>query len=180
MKRIPGIALALAMLLSLAVCACAEAVGTVTLNWEDYASVLETDGVEGDFYTLENYNMMFWVPSALPQVELTEKDAAEGYICMFAADDGKTFATLYTIENDTITSMDQFLTGLAETEATDVERVNINGLDCVAYSTADVDAEYVTFLSESNELMQFAFSPVSDEDINAVFMVMMASIQPAA
>ena len=75
-------------------------------------------------------------------------------------------------------TMEELIAGIEEGGAEDIERCTLNGLDAVSYSIPDMDAVYVTFVTESGNFVQFVFTPISDEGFASVAQLVTASIMP--
>ena len=172
MKKFLAALIALAMLIALP-CALAEEIPAI--NWEDVEPA--TEGIEGSWYTFNAVAMQVWVPDVLENTELTEEDD-DSVIAKFMTADQSAAIVVQYIEGEEGKTMDEVVTELEDSGATEIDRCLVNGLDAVSYSIPDVDAAYVTLLTESGNYVQFVMTPVSDEGFQSVAQLVSASIMP--
>lgn len=172
MKKTLAAVIALAMLIALP-CALAEEVPAI--NWEDVEPA--TEDIEGSWYTFNAVAMQVWVPDVLENVELTEEDDDSVIAKFMTADESAAIIVQY-IEGEEGKTMDEVIPELEASGATEIDRCLLNGLDAVSYSIPDVDAAYVTLLTESGNYVQFVMTPVSDEGFQSVAQLVSASIMP--
>lgn len=150
------------------------------MNWEDYAPEVEKAKLEGDFYALNQVALQFWVTSVLQQVEVTDEDAEDGLLAMFADEEGDYgfFVTYFDGEGSTL---EEYAKLIEEDGAYDeVEFMKINGLDALTFSETDEDCEYgyIAFLTDAGYILTFTYWDISDEDYLGMVSIMVASIQP--
>ena len=152
---------------------------TTELNWSDVEGQIEESGIEGEFVTFDQIAMKVWVPSVLKEVELTEEDVEKGYIGYYATDDQAAAMAIVYVNVDGM-DLDTYQEQLSEDE--DVKnpaRMVINGYDCLNYDLASNDSTNIAFATEMGAILEFTFSPISDEGFSATAALMAASIQPA-
>ena len=174
MKKIISILISLAMLIALP-CALAEEIPVI--NWEDVD--IESSGIEGTYYTFDEVAMVVWVPDVFENLEVTEEDD-ESMIGKFEVADGSAGIYVQYIEGSEGADLDSLISVLESSGAEDIERCLLNGLDAVSYTLPDYDAMYVALMTESGNCVQFVIMPMSDEGVEAVAMLVAASIQPEA
>ena len=79
MKKIIAILMALCLLTGFAM---AE-----DINWSDVEATVADSGIEGDFFSIGDIGVKMFIPSVFQEVELSEDDVAEGYICYLTTED---------------------------------------------------------------------------------------------
>ena len=171
MKKLIATLLTLAMLLAVP-CALAEQVPAI--NWEDVEA--QAAEIEGSWYTFDDVAVELWVPDVFENLVVGEDDD-ETMIGKFEISDGSAGIYVAYIPGE-VESIDQAIETLEANGAKEIERCTLNGLDAVSYSMDGVDAQYVAFITESGNYLQFVFTPVSDEGLQAVAMLVTASIRP--
>ncbi len=144
------------------------------LNWSDVEEQLAE--VDADFVTFDEISVKMWVPSVLEPVELTDEDREEGYIGYFeTADESAAVGVVYVdVEG---MSLEEYKAQLEEMGVEGVQFALINGLECLGYDLKDDDTSVVALVTEAGYIMEFSFSPISDEEFAATAMSMIASIQ---
>ena len=188
MKKITAILLALLMLSSLAVTAFAEAAEsadsstTVSL---DYVELSKDEynydgGVEA---TVSDVGLQIWLPEYLydGNQELTEEDDSKGFLVkMQDAQGGPLAFSVATLGTDQVESLEQWVAYLLTHDGySNVQMVNVNGIDAVAYNIPSMDTETISFHMNNNDILEFYFSPFSDEDWNEMIRAMICSIEVA-
>lgn len=148
----------------------------IEINWE----ALQEQGAEtiaqGDFVTFDEIAVKMWMPNALPAVELTDDDKAQGYIGYYQPEDGSAaIAVIYADVNGM--TLEEYKEQLAQNGATEIEDVIINGIEAVSYTLADTDTACVSFVTEAGYVFEVSGAPVSDEGFAALLSMVMASIQ---
>jgi len=148
----------------------------LVLDWEDTSAIVEEG--DGDFYTFEDAAVMIWIPKELESLELDEEDLEAGFIGYFY-DEEDDYTVSVVLGDVGVESLDEWKTVLKdEMEIADVGNCVINGYEAVIYSDAEEDYFCVDFIMESGRLLEFTFSPYSDEDFFAGAVVILSSIQP--
>ena len=168
---------ALTMVLALCLCSFAAlAEAPAELNWTDFQVI--TDSVEGDFYTFSDYNLQIWVPSYFQEGEITEEESAEGIIGYMTTPDGAYSMVIQDVDVSGM-SVDEYAEALAQVEGVSgIEKMTVNGLSAVGYDINDRDVSTMAFFTESGRVLEFSFSPISDEGFAQMATCMTASIQP--
>ena len=187
MKKIIAILLAILMLSSLASAAFAEAaessdtttvqIDYVELSKDDYDYI---DGVET---TISNIGLKIWLPEYLfdGQLELTEEDDSNGYLLkMQDVQGGALTFSVAALGTDQVESLELWEGYLLTHDGySKVQMVNVNGIDAVAYYVPTMDTEVISFHLSNNDILEFYFSPFSDEDWNEMIVAMISSIDIA-
>ena len=169
----------LVLLLTLCLFAgCALAEEAVELNWSDAEAAIEEAGIEGSFYTFDDVAVQVWIPDIFENKDLTEDNVEDGAIGRFELADESAGVYVQYLEGYSGATMDEFEAGLAETEAIEVERVVLNGMEGITYTVEDTDAMYLVFITERGNYVQFIFYPMSDEGYSSTASLIAMSIQP--
>lgn len=154
------------------------------INWEDMVAADEQSGndliAQGDFVTFDEIAVQMWVPNVLQPVELTDEDKENGYIGYFATEEQDAAAAVQYVDVDGM-SLDEYMEYLqGEDGVKDPEYVIVNGIQCISYDIPDTDTTCISFETQAGYILEFSFSPMSDEGFQAVIAFMGASIMPEA
>ena len=171
MKKLFALLLALCLMWSVA---CAE---ESTVNWEDVQAVIESSGLEGDFWNLEDLGLDIWLPNDLQEVEVSEEDAAAGRLALFMPADQSAYLAV-DVANVGGMTLDQFFANAQASEAEEVEMIHMNGLDAVVYKDAGNDLWSATLVDTNSNLINFIMGPASEEGSKDVFAIIISSLQP--
>ena len=148
------------------------------VNWSDFeAKAAEIDS-DGRFVELDDFALRFWLPSTFVETELTEQDLENDIVALYMMGEDYGVAVQFLEGSDGMTAED-FASALMQGEAKDVELGLINGFEAINYTADGLDALYVTFVTEAGNLLQFIFWPMSDEGMEAITTLAVASIQEA-
>ena len=175
MKKFLCVLMMLCMMLT---AAAAEDANTIT--WEQVVPVLEASGVTGQFYTFDEIAVKIWVPEGMNPTELSDEDKEKGYIGYFMPEDeSAAIAVRYVDTNGT--SLEDYAAYLSsESDVTEVEMGNVNGLPCVTYRMPEQDSVNVTFATVAGYLLEVTCSPAASvENAEMVWGAVAASIQNA-
>lgn len=181
MKKLMAVLLVLSLLVSsAAVFAQAETTAdaeAVELNWADFEELIKNENWEGGFFSFDEVAIKFFVPEIFLPVELDDEMREDGYIAFFATEDETAGIGVQYIDAE-IEDIDVYIEALKELGVTDAEKMTINGLTAVSYTNPDdEDVICLSMVTEKGYVLEFAFSPASDEGFLAVSRVMVASIQ---
>lgn len=147
------------------------------INWEDVAPAVEEAGWEGDFVTFDEIAVQIFVPDVLLPTELTDEDREQGYIGYYMTEDETAAVSVMYVDMES-TTMEEYQAYLEEEPDVDeIETGVINGIPVITYTMPESDTACVSITTEAGYVLEFAFSPVSDEGFEAVAQIMMASIQ---
>ena len=151
----------------------------VELNWADFEELIKNENWKGDFFSFDEVAVKFFVPEIFLPAELDDEMREEGYIAYFMPEDETAEIGVQYIDAG-IEDIDAYIEALKELGVTDAEKMTINGLTAVSYTNPDdEDVVCVAMVTEKGYILEFAFSPVSDEGFLAVSRIMVASIQPS-
>ena len=167
---------ALTMVLALCLCSFAAlAEAPAELNWSDFQAI--TDSVEGDFYSFSDYNLQIWVPGYFQEGEIGDEEATAGIIGYMTTPDGAYSMVIQDVDVNGM-SIDEYADALAQVEGVSgIEKMTVNGLAAVGYDITDRDVSTMAFTTESGRVLEFSFSPISDEGFAQMATCMTASIQ---
>ena len=146
-------------------------------------TIVEQMGMEGEFVAIEDFGLQFYLPRPLGAAELTPEQAEQGTYALFMTADGSSMMSIgYAPITDAQGNAVGDLTALAEiytaSGAEDVEVGELNGLPCISYTISEAGVSGVAFLMDSDAQLTFNFSPMTDENYQAVAMLIISSIMP--
>ncbi len=181
MKKLMAVLLVLSLLVSsAAVFAQAETTAdaeAIELNWADFEELLKDESWAGDFFSFDEVAIKFYVPEMFLPVELDDEMREEGYIAYFMPKDESAAIGVQYVDAE-MKDADAYIEALKDLGVTDAEKLTVNGLPAVSYTNPDdKDVMVLALVTEKGYVLEFAFSPVSDEGFLAVSTVMIASIQ---
>lgn len=165
-----------ALMIALCLMTTAFAQETMTINWEDVD--IESSGIEGSYYTFDEVAIIVWIPDVLENLELTQEEVDNGLIGKFEVSDGSAGVYVQYLTGAEGWDINNVVENVQNAGAKDIELAVLNGIDAVTYTIEEVDANYVAMVSDSGNVLQFIFTPASDEDFLAVTGLIAASIQP--
>ena len=158
----------------------AQETQTVTeINWEDVAEIAAEVDSEGQFFLIGETGMSMWIPSIFHDVELTQEDVDAGMVAFLSTEEADAFVTVMFMDLEGSTFDDVYENILADSDYTEVDKGIINGLPAISYVYEEGDTMTVAFVNDEGGVLQFMFSPKSNEGFAAVASFMMASIQIA-
>lgn len=168
---------ALTMVLALCLCGIAAlAEAPAEINWSDFQAI--TESVEGDFYAFNDYALQMWIPGYFQAGEISDEEATEGIISYMTTPDGAYSMVIQAVDVNGM-SIDEYADALTQVEGVSgIEKMTVNGLAAVSYDIKDRDVSTITFTTESGKVLEFSFSPISDEGFAQTALCMTASIQP--
>ena len=151
------------------------AVSSVT--WNDVAPVVESAGISGGFYSIEEMGLKIWLPDELNSVEVSEEDAAAGrYAVLTDADQScALFIDAVNVEGMTL---DQAYNNAVANGMTEPEIVNVNGIDTLSYKDEANNTAAVVLVDTNCNMIIFSFLPINVEGAELVFGIIAASIMP--
>lgn len=155
----------------------AETAEIVEVKWRDVQEILASSGIEGEFVELEELPVKFFLPSIFLPVELTDEDLEDGFIAYFMTEDETASIGVQLVESD-FTTLEEYADALADMGVKDAEYANINGKLALNYVDPDnEDISAIAFIDDEGRILEFAFSPVSDEGFAGIAMLIGGSIQ---
>lgn len=179
MKKLFAIVLSLCMLFTaFGAVAAAEEETISEINWSDYESQVEEAGWEGNFVSFADViAIQIWVPTAMEAAEVTDEEAEGGILGYYQTEDGSRLLTVMYVDAEGM-SLEEYAAQVEEEYgATDIDYAVVNGILMLSYKTEDTDMGFVTMTTEAGYILEFGFSPMSDEDFVGVMAAMIASIQ---
>jgi hypothetical protein len=178
MKKIMLVVLAVLMLTFAAVSA-QETETVVKLNWEDFAEVAVELDSDAQFFYVGDTGLAMWIPTAFHDVELTQEDVDAGMVAFLATEDADAFVTIMFMDLKGSTFDDVYANILADSTYTEVDKGVVNGLPAITYVYEEGDTMTLALINDEGGVLQFMFSPKSNEGFALVASIMMASIQIA-
>ena len=161
MKKILALIFSLMMLFS--VSAMAEEESNV-LNFNE-AVMAE---LPGEFVLLEEFGMMFYLPSSMQQIELTEADIANGGYAGWTdgAAGGISIGCRPSAdaEGNPITDYETLCAFYNESGLTS-KMVTLNEIPCVTFSTEDASLFGVSYLLSDGSVLAFTFTGVVENTV---------------
>ena len=181
MKKLMAVLLVLSLLIgSAAVFAQAETKTedeVVELNWADFEEVIKNENWKGGFFSFDEVAVKFFVPEIFLPVELDDEMREEGYIAYFMSKDESAAIGVQYVDAE-MKDADAYIEALKDLGVTDAEKLTVNGLPAVSYTNPDdEDVICLAMVTEKGYILEFVFSPISDEGFLAVSRIMVASIQ---
>lgn len=145
--------------------------------WEDIAPAVEEAGWEGEFIAFDEIAVMMYVPDVLKETELTDEDREAGYIGYYTTEDETAAVSVMYVDAQgmDLEQYQEYLEG--ESDVDEIDPGIINDIDVLTYTLPEKDAACVSIATEAGYILEFAFTPVSDEGFASVAQIMMASIQ---
>lgn len=169
MKKFVAILMALCLLCGFAM---AE-----EINWADVEPSVTEAGIEGSFASVSSIGVKMFIPSGLSELELSDEDVENGYIC-YLTDSDQTCAAVVMYADLNGASLDKYAEVLPEVGATEIELCTLNGIPVVTYSMPENNTMNVCLLTDTGYGIEFVFFPADDENFKSVATIMAASIQP--
>ena len=149
----------------------------VELNWADFEELIKNENWKGDFFSFDEVAVKFFVPEIFLPAELDDEMREEGYIAYFMPEDETAEIGVQYVDAE-MKDADAYIETLKDLGVTDAEKLTVNGLPAVSYTNPDdKDVMVLALVTEKGYVLEFAFSPVSDESFLAVATVLLASIQ---
>ena len=167
------------LMLTFAAVSAQETQTVVELNWEDFADTAAEVDSDGQFFYVGDTGMAMWIPSVFHDVELTQEDVDAGMVAFLSTEDADAFVTVMFMDLEGSTFDDVYANILADSDYTEVDLSVINGLPAITYAYEENDTIIAAFVNDEGGVLQFMFSPKSNEGFAAVAFIMMASIQIA-
>ena len=170
--------LAMLMLLCVLVMPFSAMAETATsITWDEVAPIIETSGLSGDFYAMEDLNLAIWLPEGLTEVELTEEEAANGLLSVLTDDEGSCALIISCVNQEGMT-LEGLLAAAIEDGMVEPEIVNINGMDALSYKDAGNNAGCIALVYTDGDVVVFSFTPIDVEGADVIFGLLMASLMP--
>lgn len=148
----------------------------VEMRWEDEEE--EVSDIEASFVDFDEIGLKLWVPDFLEAVELTEDEKENGMIGFFQSEDGSASVIVEYPDKDAEGGIEEYEAALKEGEdVISIQYYLINGIECLSYDLMDSDTSGLAVETEEGDVVNFLFSPMSDDESASIFLTMMCSIQ---
>ena len=151
--------------------------GANEVYWEDIAPSVEEAGWEGEFVAFDEIAIQMFVPSGGKSTELTDEDKETGYIAYYMTDDETSaVSVMYVdVQGMDLAQYQEYLEG--ESDVAEIDPGIINGIEVLTYTIPEKDTACVSIATQAGYILEFSFTPMSDEGFASVAQIMMASIQ---
>ena len=176
MKKLVTMLLIFVMLAAFAVSASAEEGGSnpVTLNWISARRALMANELNGSYYEIEDFGMDIWIPDLLTPLEDIDPD------CYYVFTDNNEVVTVkvhrVSIEGETtLSGIEKIIT---EEGAISDGVFWINGYNALVYEVKETDTLAVVIPFDDGDVIEFAFDPISNQDVYTLTSIIMSTIQP--
>ena len=147
------------------------------ITWDDVSAVVEASGLGGDFYALDELGLAIWLPDGLEFVEVSEEDAAEGYLYVATDDEETCLFTIDAVNVEGIT-LDGVLESAVAAGMFEPEIGTINGLSAVSYKDEANNAGCIVLVDTNCNVITFTFMPIDAENAELLFGLIGASLMP--
>ena len=176
MKKLVTMLLIFVMLAAFAVSASAEEGGSnpVTLNWISARRALMANELNGSYYEIQDFGMDIWIPDLLTPLEDIDPD------CYYVFTDNNEVVTVkvhrVSIEGETtLSGIEKIIT---EEGAISDGVFWINGYNALVYEVKETDTLAVVIPFDDGDVIEFAFDPISNQDVYTLTSIIMSTIQP--
>ena len=178
LKRIFALMISLLLLLAGAAAAEPETEATTeesespftVVRWEDYQDEI--------FTSIDQVNLKMWMPDFFEEVELSQEDKDQGIIACYTNDpETLEYCAVVTLKITELKDIADYTEYVVGTGVTECELDLINDIPSLIYKIPGKDALYVAMMGSEGALLEFTFSPASDEDYAKVCWIMIASMQ---
>ena len=147
----------------------------ITLTWAGETENAQAMDPDGRMLQIGDLDLCMWMPSVFFPYELPE-DRPDA-VAWFSVPDGSASVTVLKADSRGI-SLQAWQQGLIDYGYTDACLASVNGIPALAYSDPARDTlNLLCDVPGIEGLLQFSFTPVSDEGFAAVAGVMISSIQ---
>lgn len=181
-KRIFALMMAGIMTLSSSIAVFAEAEEAPaefpTLTWAEVEpQIADNESWAGDFVTFEDIAIAMYVPDSFEPVELSDEDLEAGYVGYFTLGEEAAVGVQY-VDMDGM-ELDEYAALLTEEYGvTDATLMLINEIGALSYTNPDDEnVGVIAIATQMGYIMEFSFSPITDEGFQVISSVMIASIQ---
>ena len=174
MKKL--LTLLLVAVLLLPTLALAEGANEITFDENNIANV------DGEFYPLDDFELMFFLPSVLVEGEVTDDMAAQNVYAVFTTAEGCTMSIGYgpAVDGDgnAIDNIEDLCAYFVSNGLTNASVGAVNGIKCIAWSDEESNMMGTVYLTEANNQLAFNFSHANDETFNSVAALVITSVMP--
>ena len=150
-----------------------------TITWEEIGgAAVEANGLEGDFYSLDDMGLLIWLPSSLTAMEVSEEDATAGRYALYMDQETGAYVAIDAVHVDDMT-LDQALANATANGMTEPEIVNINGIDAVTYADPANNMGAIVLVDTNCNMIIFSFSPIDSDEAKLAYGIIGSSIMGA-
>ena len=176
MKKLVTLILVFVMLAALTAAAAADEGSSklVTLNWISARRAFLQNDLEGNFYEIPDFGMDIWIPNILTPMEEIDSD------CYY----------VFTDKNNVVTIKVHRISVEGKTALSEIEKVVtdagaisdgvfwINGYNALVYEVKATDTLATVIPFDDGDVIEFAFTPISNQDVYTLTSIVMSTIQP--
>ena len=147
-----------------------------TMSWKDSSTALSLSGIKGEYYVLEEAGMKFWLPEEFHVADFLDDLRQYAYIGYFVTSDEDAAFAMQYLDTGGMT-LDDYAKFVARMGGEDISFVNINGINAISYMITTRDTKGISFVDSDGYLLEFSFTPATDEKYSPYFSVIASSIQ---
>ena len=150
-----------------------------SITWEEVGgAAVEANGLEGEFYSLDDMGLLIWLPSSLTAMEVSEEDAAAGRYALYMDEETGAYVAIDAVHVDDMT-LDQALANATANGMEEPEIVNINGIDAVTYADPANNMGSIVLVDTNCNMIIFSFSPIDSDEAKLAYGIIGSSIMGA-
>lgn len=146
-----------------------EAGEMMDLKAAEMEELIKDEELKGDYVEFDGYKI--WIPEEMTKDEPGEDDP---YSITYSSED---FALQAVMVKKAFESIDKLEEALAA-DGYDYDPIKVNGMDGFIYIDKENDLLYVDLVDGENDV-EVRFTPVSDEDLFAVAIMLTGTVQKA-
>ena len=179
MKKLLALILAVLLMLSYSgLCEMKEA--PTVYDWTQIAPYAEQIDPDGKMMIYEDYDLLFWVPSALTQTEITQEQSEAGWLDCYVseADPEYYIVVLFNFQGEGLETVEDLL-GAIEGQYDDYTYANINGFNALMLMMNNNTTMTVVISAGDGYFLQIIYNHVDDEANMNLSGLSLASIQHA-
>ena len=167
-----------ALLLALCLCFSAVAGFAADINWADVEETAVGLAGEGQFYALNAFPLMYWVPNTMTYAEPDDSMLEIGILAYYQTEDEAKWICVQYVDAEGVATIDMLNTVLADAGYGDIETATVNGLTAVTGSNETDGLVAAAFLTDDGNVLVFSFGyDTADETSAQVAALICASIQ---
>ena len=195
-KWIAGL-LSIMLLITGTAAALAEEETVTEISWEPYAAAMGEDEAAATYVLLGDTGVAMWIPDVFligyvaeedgetgndeeaeaAETDEDEEELAEEVIALFGPEDESAVIEVTIPEMEDGVTVDSLMTALKAEDNDIIPPVRINGMDGIYIQDEENQLVFLLVEYEDEQFMKFMFYPIDDENLNAVFEFIIASIQ---
>ena len=169
----------IALLMLVCIALMPAALAETTITWDEIGgAAVEANGLEGDFYALDDMGLLIWLPNSLNAMEISEEDAAAGRYALYMDQETGAYVAIDAVHVDDMT-LDQALENATTNGMTEPEIVNINGIDAVTYADPANNMGAIVLVDTNCNMIIFSFSPIDSDEAKLAYGIIGSSIMGA-